>query len=184
MPCLIRRATAADAHALADLAARTFAETFAHSCSASDMALHLTTHYSPALQGAEIANPAVDVLLALDDEVLAGFAQLRAGEVAPACVQACVQADTPIELWRFYVDRPWHGRGLATALMPAAVEAATHRGADALWLSVWEDNARARAFYRRWGFGHAGTQAFVVGTDVQNDCILARALSSPAPVPS
>lgn len=172
MSCLIRRATSADAPELADLAARTFRETFAHTCSPNDMALHLSTHYSPALQGAEIADAAVDVLLALSDGRLAGFAQLRVGEVAPPCVRA----ETPAELWRFYVDQPWHGRGVAAVLMAAAVEAAHLRRADTLWLSVWEGNQRARSFYARHGFGPAGTQAFVVGTDVQNDWILVRSL--------
>jgi ribosomal protein S18 acetylase RimI-like enzyme len=95
-----------------------------------------------------------------------------------------VRANAPVELWRFYVDRPWHGRGIAPVLMPAAVEAAERRGADALWLSVWEENARARSFYRREGFEQVGTQAYVVGTDVQNDCILVRSLAISAPTTS
>jgi GNAT superfamily N-acetyltransferase len=106
--------------------------------------LHLTKSYSEAQQGAEIADPDVDVLLAEVDDSLAGYAQLRVGE-APACVAHLA----PFELWRFYVDTPWHGRGVAQALMEAVADAARARGASALWLSVWEHNPRAQAFYAK-----------------------------------
>ena len=70
----VRRATAHDARALADIAARTFAAAFGDSNSPEDLALHLTKSYSEAQQGAEIADPDVDVLLAEVDDSLAGYA--------------------------------------------------------------------------------------------------------------
>ena len=165
----VRRATAHDARALADIAARTFAAAFGDSNSPEDLALHLPKSYSEAQQGAEIADPDVDVLLAEVDDSLAGYAQLRVGE-APACVAHLA----PFELWRFYVDTSWHGRGVAQALMEAVADAARARGASALWLSVWEHNPRAQAFYAKCGFVQAGTKPFVVGTDVQNDWVMLR----------
>ena len=79
----IRRATVADAEALAEFGARTFFETFAADNTAEDMRLFLESTWRPDLQRAEIQDPGLDTLLACDDSVaLAGFAQLRAGASA------------------------------------------------------------------------------------------------------
>src|SRR6185436_10061556 len=104
----IRRGTPADAASLAEFGARTFFETFAADNTAEDMAKHLASAWSPALQEAELRNPLLETLLAVDTGgSLAGYAQLRA-EHGPACVPT----RAPIELKRFYVDKPWQGRGL------------------------------------------------------------------------
>ena len=76
----IRRATAADAEALAEFGARTFYESFARDNTAEDMARHLASAWRPDLQRAEIADPLYATLLAVDaDEsaVEAGRAAAR-----------------------------------------------------------------------------------------------------------
>lgn len=171
MPLIIRTGTSADAAALAEFAARTFREAFAADNRPEDMALHLATFYSPATQLAELLDPAICTLLAESGGRLAGFAQVRTGPVP-----ACVTGPEPIELGRFYVDRPWHGRGVAPALMQRAVEEASRRGGLTFWLGVFERNARARAFYEKQGFVDVGTQFFMVGTDRQRDRVMVRAL--------
>jgi len=168
----IRRGTPADAASLAEFGARTFYETFAADNTPEDMAQHLASAWSPALQDAELRNPLLDTLLAMGpDGTLAGFAQLRA-EYAPACVPT----RKPIELKRFYVDKPWQGRGLARALMAEVERAARAHDARELWLGVWERNERAQAFYRKCGFEKVGTQVFVVGADPQTDFVMLRDL--------
>jgi diamine N-acetyltransferase len=171
VPVVIRRASSGDAEALAEFGARTFFETFAKDNTAEDMRLHLESAWGPALQRAEILDAHIDTLLACEAGGLAGFAQLRAGH-APAGV-ATVQ---PVELLRFYVDKPWQGQGVARQLMEAVESQARARGARELWLGVWERNERAQAFYRKHGFRKVGTQIFVVGTDPQTDHVMLREL--------
>jgi GNAT superfamily N-acetyltransferase len=77
-----------------------------------------------------------------------------------------------IELRRFYVDRPFHGRGLAVSLMAAAEDAVRELGGKRVWLSVFQRNDRAIAFYSRRGFAHVGNAVFMVGSDAQADCIM------------
>lgn len=173
MPITVRRAIPADAVALAAFAARTFAATYSHENTAEDMALHLARAYSAEQQLEEIVDPALDVLVAEDSGALAGYAQLRPGD-APSCVTS----PASIELWRFYVDRPWHGRGVAQPLMAAVVEAARARAASAVWLSVWSRNERAKAFYARSGYRQVGATTFVLGTDVQDDWVMERAVGA------
>jgi RimJ/RimL family protein N-acetyltransferase len=172
MDITIRVGTPADAAMLADLAARTFRDTFADGTSAEDMALHLAEAYGPVQQGRELADTAIVTLLVEAGDTLVAYAQLRRGSV-PACVE---NAD-PVELWRFYVGQSWHGRGIAQKLMRRVDEAAHRMGARTIWLGVWEHNARAQAFYRKCGFANVGSHAFVVGRDAQTDHILARPVS-------
>jgi diamine N-acetyltransferase len=157
-----------DAPLLAALAARTFFEAFAADNDPGDMARHLEASYTPRLHLAEIQNPAIDTLLMRigGGEPIA-YAQLRAGPVSQG-----VPPEGSIELWRFYVDKPWHGQGLAHTLMEAAKTRARRRGAAFLWLGVWERNSRAQAFYRKHGFRKVGSQIFVVGSDPQTDDVL------------
>ncbi len=168
----IRRARAEDAEALARLAERTFRETFAADNNPGDMAAYCATVYGPAIQGAQIADHAMDTLVVANETgPLIAYAQLRPG--APSAVTG----PAPIELWRFYVERTHHGLGVAQRLMAAAVDAARQRAAQTVWLGVWERNTRARAFYRKVGFLDVGSHEFRLGSDVQTDRVMACALN-------
>jgi GNAT superfamily N-acetyltransferase len=146
----IRTAVPEDAAVLADLARATFYDAFAATNDAADMALHLERAYGVPQQTAEIA-----------------YAQIRDHHVPD-----CVSGAAPIELWRFYVDRQWHGRGIAPALMERVKAESRSRGAKTLWLGVWERNDRARAFYAKCGFADAGEHIFLFGTDPQTDRVM------------
>jgi diamine N-acetyltransferase len=168
----IRRATVGDAAALSEVGARTFYETFAVDNTPEDMRLFLESTWRPELQRAEILDDALDTLLACDATgAIAGFAQVRV-----ANPPAGITVNAPVELKRFYVDKPWHGTGLARTLMDAAEQAARARGGREFWLGVFENNERALAFYRKCGFRKVGTQTFVVGTDPQRDHVMLREL--------
>jgi ribosomal protein S18 acetylase RimI-like enzyme len=169
LPPGIRPAEARDAAPLAALAERTFRATFAPHNSEANMALHCARTYGAAIQAAEIADPARVTLVADDGGTLVGYAQLRLDHPA-----ACIDAARPAEIQRIYVDAPWQGRGVAQALMDAMLAHARERGADRVWLGVWEHNPRARRFYAKCGFALAGDHAFVLGDEVQRDLVMAR----------
>jgi diamine N-acetyltransferase len=168
---IIRAAVAADAGRLFELAVRTFRDTYAEHNRPENMVQYLAAHFSPEKQAEELADPRMATVVAEAGSELIGYAQLRRGS-PPDCVPG---ADR-LELSRFYVDRPWHGRGVAQALMTATARVATERGAETLWLGVWEQNARGIAFYRKCGFADVGTQTFVLGFEPQNDRVMALTL--------
>ena len=172
MSVAIRTGAPGDAAALAEIAARTFRDTFAADNRPEDLALHIASSYGAAQQERELRDPAITTLLAEVDGVLAGFAQVREGPVP-----ACVDGDAPVELWRFYVAHEWHGRGIAQSMMRAVEAEAARRGGRTLWLGVWERNERAKAFYTKSGFVDVGSHVFMVGTDPQTDRIMARPLT-------
>lgn len=167
----IRRAVEADAPVVAELARRTFFDTFASNNDAGDMAIHLARAYGVPQQSAELADPAITTLLVERDGSAVAYAQLRSGHVPD-----CVSGAAPLEVWRFYVSREWHGRGIAQALMDRVTAEARERGARTLWLGVWEKNDRARAFYAKCGFADAGEHIFLFGTDPQTDRVMTLSL--------
>lgn len=167
----IRRGLVADAVELARFAARTFEETFAYSTAPSNMAAFLAETYGEAQQKAELEDPATRTLIAEAGGGIIAYAQVRWAE-APGCVTG----EHAVELRRFYVDRPFHGRGLADQLMTAAEGVARALGGTRLWLGVFQHNERAIAFYTRRGFTRAGVQVFRLGEDEQADFIMVKEL--------
>ena len=167
----IRRGTAADAPVLTALARETFFDTFAPTNDAADMALHLERAYGVAQQSAELASPGILTLLAEAGGAAVAYAQVRTGHVPD-----CVTGPDPIELWRFYVDRAWHGRGVAQSLMARVMVEARAGGARTMWLGVWDRNPRAQAFYRKCGFVDVGEHVFLFGTDPQTDRVMVMTL--------
>lgn len=174
-PTVTRRATTQDAAELAVFAERAFSETFGADNAPENLAAYLAKAFGVAQQFAELADPRMITLVIECGRTLVAFAQLRRG--APP---ACVTGSEPIELLRFYVDRPWHGQGVAQSLMHAVDDVAREAGAHTLWLGVWERNPRAIAFYAKCGFTDVGTQSFMVGSDRQTDRVMARSLQSAA----
>jgi ribosomal protein S18 acetylase RimI-like enzyme len=171
----IRRGRPAEAAAFAVFAERVFREAFAAQNRPADLEVYIRQAYGEQQQAAELGDPQITTLMAEVDDRLAGFAQLRLGRPP-----ACVSGPAPIELWRFYVDRPFHGRGVSQALMAGVLATARERHADTLWLGVWERNERAQAFYRKCGFEDVGQHGFLVGTDLQTDRVMALALGGAA----
>ena len=51
------------------------------------------------------------------------------------------------------------------------------RGKDAVWLGVWDRNERAIRFYESWGFHRAGSQPFLLGSDLQTDLVMVRRIA-------
>lgn len=167
----IRRANREDAGLLAELGARTFAETFAIDNSPEDMAAYLAASFNLTQQLAELADPAATFLIAEVGGVAAGYAKLRAGDPLEG-----VEGANPVELVRLYVLREWLGRGVGQALMRACIDLARQAGHRTIWLGVWERNGRAQAFYRKWNFRVVGEHVFQLGSDSQRDILLERAV--------
>ena len=155
---IVRRATTADAAALAELGARTFVDTFAAQNRPEDIEAYIAKSYGVAQQLREID----DTLVVEENGALIAFAQLHRS--------ASPFGD--VELGRFYVERTRHGRGIAQALMEAVLAAARTLGGRKLWLGVWEHNSRAIRFYAKCGFTDEGSQPFTVGSDVQTDRVM------------
>jgi len=163
----IRIATPADAATLAAISLKTFADTFSPYNTAADMDAYTSVAFGEEKQRREIETEGVVTLLVEEDDETIAYAQLRHTSGAP---------HGDLEIARFYVDHPHHGRGVAQKLMDAVEENARALGARRIWLGVWENNLRAIAFYRKRGFEQCGAQPFLLGSDLQTDWVMNRTL--------
>src|SRR5439155_21548659 len=89
---VIRRARVEDAALLAELGARTFAETFAAANSSEDMAAYLASSFGQDLQAAELVDPHSLFLIAEINGVAAGYAKLGFGAIPES-----ITGEKPIE---------------------------------------------------------------------------------------
>lgn len=151
---LIRPLRAAEVPQLRDLAEETFREAFAHAMPGPTLERLLTGRFTQAKFEALQDDPAGCLRVAEDGGCLVGYAHAHP---EPCPVQG-LGREPDWELARLYVRQSHHGRGPGQTLMQACVDAARAAGAGGLWLKVWEDNPRGRAFYRRWGFVEAGRE--------------------------
>ncbi|WP_431322692.1 N-acetyltransferase family protein [Rhizobium sp. YTU87027] len=162
-PFVIRRAELSEAEALAQFAAHLFRDTYDKDTAASDIDAHIEKNFSVGHQAGEISDPSAAVFLSTFDDRIIGYAHVIFDSVN----------HRPAFLNRIYVHTGWRGRGLATELLETVLSEARQRGETRLELTVFEQNARAIAFYKRAGFAVTGNTAFTVGQDVQTDLVMA-----------
>jgi GNAT superfamily N-acetyltransferase len=103
--------------------------------------------------GAALARPDVWFLVACDTD----------GSVIGHIALALATHEDPgppppetVFVWQLFVRVGWHGQGVATELMHAAVAEAARRGFSAMCLWTLEGAGRARRFYEREGFALTG----------------------------
>jgi ribosomal protein S18 acetylase RimI-like enzyme len=177
MPITTRRATAADAAELHDVAARTFALACPPGTRQPDIDAFIATHLSEAKFEEYLKDDHRILLLAELDGAPVGYAMLVGGEVTDPDVRAVVDPATSIELSKFYLAADSHGSGAAAALMAATVAEARASGAAFCWLGVNQQNARAARFYEKSGFAVRGTKRFKVGDEWHDDHVRVRSLA-------
>ncbi len=189
----LRRATPADAPALALTGAATFFEAFTWMLPGADILAHTLKHHTADAYAKYLADPSTRVTLAITGPAI-GFEDEPGSPVG--YVLLCTPElptinilPTDIELKRIYLLSRFRTApvvdlaGLtvpnlrpAQALMDAAVADARALGATRLLLGTHAGNLRAIAFYRRNGFTEAGTRTFQVGNQQCCDLIFAKSL--------
>ncbi len=169
----IRRADVSDSQLLSDFAALTFPLACPPHTTADDIQRHIATRLSRAAFEADLADAATVCDLAQYGGQVVGYTML-VGDVAPPDGDG---GASPMELRRIYVHPDWHGRGVADALVAESLRHALVQGHDVVWLGTNEMNDRAVAFYRKHGFEVVGSKTFRVGTAVEHDHVMARAVA-------
>jgi ribosomal protein S18 acetylase RimI-like enzyme len=151
-----------DAAVLADLHRRSFVETFAHLYRPEDLEAFLERLNEDGFR-AELLDGEHQVRFAEADGEPVAFVKL-----GPMTLP--VQPSRPaLEFRQLYVLRGWQGAGIAQALAEWAIDQGRRRGAEELYLSVFVENHRAKAFYRRYGFVYVGPYKFMVGEQADED---------------
>lgn len=154
----IRFADAADANIIAALAGTTAYETYFETDEPEDLAKYIADFFNPQAVKIELEDEGSTFFLVEVNGKAVGYAKLREGQPAE-----CVKGENIIELHRLYILEKLIRYGIGGLLMQKCLDEAKSRGFDALWLSVFNLNARAIAFYERLGFARAGETGFYYG---------------------
>lgn len=155
----IRRASAADAEALAEISRDTFIETFGHLYTPEDLNWHLDFAYAPE----KYRN-------ALEEEGAAAWLLQDAHGTVQGYVFAgpCglphddVQAGD-LELKRLYLCQSIQNGGWGAKLFAEAEHWMRRNGPSAIWIGVWSENPGAQRFYARQGYQKVGEYFYPVG---------------------
>ena len=169
----VRQANIVDLDQLISLASTTFYDTFAAVNKPEDMAMYMESSFHPKQVRSELLDERNVFLIAESEGVAAGYAKVRKAEPPEELADAY-----SVEIERVYVSREFLGKRVGQALMDACLQLATDWGCDLVWLGVWERNARAIAFYEKYGFETFGQHPFVLGADHQTDRLMKKILRS------
>jgi GNAT superfamily N-acetyltransferase len=166
---IYRNATPADAAALHEIFDTVFCETFGHLYRTEDLEA-FRSGFGVADWERQLADPAFAVRIAEAAGVAAGYIKVGPVKLPVDGRSSSMLVD------QLYVRGEHHGTGVARELMDWGIEEARNRSAQALYLTVFIGNHRARRFYERYGFEDAGRYAFMVGEQADEDIIMRKAL--------
>lgn len=169
----LRTATAADAATLAVLGAQVFVDTYAPAGVRASLAAEVLAQHAPAVVAARLADPSVQFVVAERGGHLLGFAEARRPAPPPL---AAAGPGPATEIVRLYVQRPQQRRGLGRRLLQAALDEAARRGDALAWLTAWEGNGQALAFYARLGWRDIGAVDYAFGDECYGNRVLVHTL--------
>jgi len=153
--------------ALQQIGRQTFAETFAESNTAENMAKYLEEAYSHEKLSAELNNPNSFFYFAILDEKVIGYLKLNIGGS-----QTELKDNDALEIERIYVLKDFYGKKVGQMLFDKAITIAKEQNVAYVWLGVWEENKRALQFYTKNGFIEFDQHIFVLGDEVQTDIMM------------
>jgi ribosomal protein S18 acetylase RimI-like enzyme len=162
-----------DAAVVADLSRQTFLDTFASQNTKEDMEKFMNEQFTRQMLMKEVGVEGHLFYIARVNESLAGYVKLREGKEGPE-----LKNRRSLEIARIYAVKEMLGKGVGSALMQKAIDVATERNKEILWLAVFQANKTAIDFYKRWGFEIFGEQDFLLGNDLQKDWLMRKMLIS------
>jgi ribosomal protein S18 acetylase RimI-like enzyme len=166
----IRKASPADAAAMAELGAATFTETFGHLYPPEDLRAFLSKNHSQENWTRALSDPNRGVF------VVEHRGGRKIGFISVGACKLPVDNLEPNagEVQQLYVLAEFHNLSLGRRLMDQGLEWLSSQGRAPLYIGVWSENYGAQRFYERYGFSKVGEYGFPVGNTVDAEFILKR----------
>lgn len=156
-----------DAQALASLSASTFFDTFNGTCTDEDMDNFIKSYFNENQVKEELSDESDFYFFAEEaDGIPIGYVRFKEDYSNFPMMKKW----KAMELKRIYVEKAFHGKGIAQQLMDFVIEFCVAHKYEVLWLGVWEHNMQAQKFYLKYGFKNSGhTHSFPIGSTPQTD---------------
>ncbi|MEP6949982.1 MAG: GNAT family N-acetyltransferase [Ginsengibacter sp.] len=162
----IRRAVTTDAQLLSVLSSVTFFDTFHGTCTNEDIQGFIETSFNLQEVYKELQDTDDFYFIAFINGEAAGYIRLKEDESDVAEIKK----HRGIELKRIYVSKEYQSQKIGAKLMTFALDFASAKDYEVLWLGVWEHNEKAKAFYKKFGFEDTGAKhPFPIGNTPQTD---------------
>lgn len=156
---------------LRDLAIQTFTETFGGHNTDEQLQEFFEQDYTLEVLGKELKSTENEVYFLRKDGEVVGYLKVNWGED-----QTEQELEDSFEIQRIYILNAYQGHGLGKFLFAFALERAYASGKSWAWLGVWENNLKAQALYRKYGFEKFSEHSFAVGDLVDTDWLMKKAL--------
>jgi diamine N-acetyltransferase len=166
-----RRGTMADAPVIAALAIQVFLDTYSPDGVTLEIAREALDGYGEGAFSARLRDGNTSWLVAETLAGLVGFAEVTSGLSSPP-----PSSVGDHELVHLYVQPALQGQGVGWALLREAETLARDALSPHLWLTAWDGNHRAHAFYDRAQYRRLGTTEHVIGTTTYQNLVFAKAL--------
>ena len=152
---------------LQEIGRQTFAETFSDSNSEENMKKYLAEGFSSEKLTVELNDPNSTFYFAKINNEVIGYLKLNSGTS-----QTELKDNKALEIERIYVLSAFQGKKIGQLLYEKAIQIATQKGVEYVWLGVWEQNSKALHFYKKNGFVEFDKHLFKLGDEVQTDIMM------------
>jgi len=167
----INRVTLSDLDQLQKIGRQTFIETFSADNTDENMNQYLEQGFSSEKLTAELNNEGSEFYFAELGGKVIGYLKLNVGQS-----QTEIKDDEALEIERIYVLQEYHGKKVGQVLYEKAIQVSRQKGAQYVWLGVWEENPRAIGFYKKNGFTEFDKHVFKLGDEEQTDIMMKKVL--------
>lgn len=163
----IKRAFLSDLTLLQNIGRQTFSETFSENNTEENMKKYLEQGFSVEKLTESLNNPDSEFYFAFLKNNVIGYLKINHGQA-----QTELKNERTMEIERIYVLKDFHGKNIGQLLYQKAIDIASVRKVDYVWLGVWQENSRAINFYKKNGFVEFDKHIFVLGDDEQTDIMM------------
>ncbi len=163
----VAQADASQSGLIAELARKTFIETYADLSNPDNLQLYVESHFTEELINTELTNPAFRFYIAWINHTAVGFTKIRKDRQPKG-----ITGKRSLEIERIYVLQEFQGFSIGKELMKMVKQIAKDEGDQVIWLQVWQQNEKAIQFYRKSGFVVYETHTFDFGKEIHQDFLL------------
>lgn len=159
--------TSKDVDLLRNISLETFTETFAEANTGENMQQYIQQNFGIDQLSEQVNNPHSSFFLLQSGSATIGYLKVNF-----AAAQTDLEDENSLEIERIYVLKAFQGKNGGQILLQTARQLAGQHHLAYLWLSVWEHNYRAIAFYNKHGFIEFDKHVFKLGGDEQTDLLM------------
>jgi ribosomal protein S18 acetylase RimI-like enzyme len=152
---------------VAELARKTFMETYGETSNPENLLIYTDTHFTTEKILDELSDPAFRFFIAWINGKPVGFTKIRKDRKPKGIIGL-----KSLEIERIYVLQEFQGFSVGKELMQLVKDLARKEGDQVLWLQVWQKNDKAIQFYRKAGFVVYETNNFEFGREIHQDFLL------------